>query len=279
MRDTGELRGECSVQTPLVWTLGGPARGIGEEAGGLVFTPTFPCGVEVSSTGVIGAPLRRIGNWQGNVGDPSCPGALALVKGHVQARQFAARPDPLTGFDAFGPCDPQTSFEPQVKLAISSTGMPGWTLFDSDSAIIVPAGHVTLWVFAPVTWQSLGRRPSTVPESWVEVALKVSACPCDCGYTPEGQLTEWLPIVGELIAPIADRMLIKPQRARTLEVSSEGLSAVRVQAFTNPTGVGAPLSTVSVAPQGREYFENWGAPYLALESNQTSVAHLRWGLL
>lgn len=267
---------ECSNANPLHWTFGGPARG---EGTGLVFTPRAPCGIEVTALGAFGNPLRQIGWWEGKVGDPSCPGGLALIRGHMQAQQPEVRPDPLSRFRAFGPCEPQTSSEPLVKLAVGADGFPGWVIFDSDSSILVPAGHITLRVFAPSTWATMGRTPTPVPAGWTWAALKVYACPAPCGTVWPGELTEWLPILGEAPSPIADRVLIRPQRAKMLEVSSEGLPALRVEAHTEPNATLTPLSTVAIAPQGQQQWEAWGAPYLALDANQTTMAHLRWGLV
>lgn len=264
----------CSARDPLALTLGGPQR---EAVAGLVFTPDNPCGIELDAEGVETAPLVSLFRSTYCLGDIECPGARVLITGHVQARvrQGLAVPSTVT-FAPFGGCTGASS-EPLLKLAITPCGMSGPVIIDSDSEIVVPAGSTQIEVLGPADWHNMGQAPAT-EAGWTDVSLKVSACPLDCCYCPEGFLTEWLRVmrVGE---DSASRMLVRPRRARRMQAAIASFTAVTIDFFHEPTGTVGPLASVNIAPLGQETFDPWGAsPYLRIAAADTFTALLRWGV-
>jgi len=248
------------------WTIGGPVR---LERRGLAFTPGRPCGTELDASGVELARLRTVATWSGQVGG-SAPGDLVVVRGDVQARTLAAVAIGST-FTAFGSCEPQASSEPVVKLALASNG-EGFTVIDSDTAVVMPAGCLVLNVLAPEDWRLLGRRDNIGP--WTDVVLRVSVCPYR-GDTPDGTLTEWFPFQGQDPIAQAARMMLRPRRAVGVEVSSQGPAALTVFGTNNADGT-LPLASTLLQPLQVQYFERWGAPYMGIDANQQTTAHIRW---
>lgn len=209
--------GCCTPQSPWSTKLAGPDPG-SASLSGLAFTVANPCGATVAPVTFVQTPLQTIARWSGCVGDTSAPGNLVLVQGHVQAiteERNSTSPRPNLGSD----CLPNSrTTEPHVKLAITSCGKPGPVIIDADSSIVVPAGPITIDVLAPIGWGE-GIIPTSEGEGlpWTDVTLKVSACPCSCGYTPCGWLTAWG--VDDIAALIGTRVLVRPRRARRLQMT------------------------------------------------------------
>jgi hypothetical protein len=219
------------------WTLriGGPQPD--EDRNSLLFTPTFPCGVErsVAFNADDDAPLVRIATGKFCLGDECDPTRLVLLRGHVQAIDSQRGPgviDPLN-IDA---CE-GASAAPRVKIEVWPCGWPGGVIIDSDSEIVVPAGDTSINVLAPGPrvggvlagtggWVR-GRTTLADTTSWTDVTLRIAACPLDC-YVPPGVLSEWFIGIDDT-TDVADRILIRPRRARRLELG--GIAAAAIETF------------------------------------------------
>lgn len=223
---------ECPSQQSWSLQIGGPQAG--EDQRSLLFTPDFPCGVERSAAfdPADDRPLQRIRTGNFCLGDGCDPSRMILIRGHVQSL------DSVRGPGAIGPrtidvCEGAPS-QPRVKLEIWPCGWPGSVIVDSDSEIVVPAGKTSINVLAPGNtiaadgspipntggWDRLGRATLADATAWTDVTLRVSACPVDCCYCPEGVLTEWISGLTDAAPALADRILVRPRRARRLEVNN-----------------------------------------------------------
>lgn len=207
------VHGKCTSAEPLVIPLGGPLAD--EDRLGLVFTPTRPCGVEVGPTVATLNPLVLLYTWTECVGEPDCPGAMVLLRASVQ-RLVSQRSGDLRSQHISG-CEGETA-EPRVKLKIQACGNQGPVWIDSDSQIVIPAGLCTIEVWGPNNWHLMGRF-TTGSVTWTDVWLKITACPLDC-YAPSGVLTTWLRYTEPAWAAIADRVFLRPRRARGLLVNA-----------------------------------------------------------
>lgn len=215
---------ECPSTDGLMLRIGGPAPD-GVNRRSLVFTPTFPCGIERGPgfAAADDAPLVRIATMKVCVGDGCDPSRMVLIRGHVQAGDSTRGVgviDPRT----FDVCEGASS-APRVKLEIQSCKWAGSVIIDSDSEIAVPSGDVSINVLAPgPNAAGLGafvRGQTTIaaPTPWQDVTLRIGACPLDC-YTPPGVLTEWIAGITDVVGSPQDRTLIRPRRARRLEMDN-----------------------------------------------------------
>lgn len=219
-------RVECPSTESFVLRIGGPTTDVSGRRS-LVFTPDFPCGIERGPAfdPAGDAPLVRIATPTFCLGDTCDPTRMVLIRGHVQAGDSVRGPgaiDPRT----FDPCEGASS-HPRVKLEIWSCHWTGSVIIDSDSEIVVPAGGTSINVLAPGPdpagaggWV---RGRTTIPGeeevSWSDVTLRIGACPLDC-YVPPGVLTEWIAGLTDVVGTAAQRTLIRPRRARRLEINS-----------------------------------------------------------
>lgn len=208
--------GCCTPQQPWSTRIAGPNPQSGAAQFGLLFSVDNPCGALQDDTLLEETPLAVVAVWEGCIGDPSSPGQLALIQGHVQAinsTRSSSTPRPNLGTDCLA--NVRTT-EPLLKLAITSCGKAGPTFIDSDSALVVPAGPAVIKVLAPTGWGEGISPPTAEAGPWTDVSLKVSACPCNCGFNPKGNLTEWGFV--DILADAADRVLVRPRRARQLQM-------------------------------------------------------------
>lgn len=259
------------------WTtlLGGPSN---ENTGsGLLFTPGFPCGVEVTAAAVVLQPLRTLARWTGCIG-VSKPGARAIITADVAtgvrtvgvgAVSFVSPPDT---------CGPSAA--PRVKLKWTPCGKGHAVIFDSDSPMVVPAGMCTIEILAPEPWAVMGRSSVAVTSTWTDVDLKVRACPCDC-YAPSGYLTEWTPLdaVAETL-----RVLVRPRRARRLSVGclTAAGAAQALSIGLREFAAGTTLGIVNWAAANNAIADDpfGGFPFLLIDPPGTArgFAALRWEL-
>lgn len=208
---------ECLPQRPAMLRLGGPPPDAARD--GLIFTDDAPLGAEVSATELVRIPMITVARIGGCAGDPSC-GGRALITAHVQSviSSRAAGDNPLVFGESL---DNVATSAPRVKLAVTSCGVPGPVIIDSDSALVVPAGPVQIRVLVPGpdlagagAWQVGGAVPSGF-EDWNDVVLKIAICPMiGDAFWPKGVLTEWLEFSDATTLP--NRVLLRPRRARTL---------------------------------------------------------------
>jgi len=208
---------ECLPQRPATLRLGGSPPNAARD--GLIFSDDAPLGAEVSATELLRIPMITVARIGGCAGDPSC-GGRALITAHVQSVIRVV--DAGEGPPVFGESLPNVATSaPRVKLAITSCGVPGPVIIDSDSALVVPTGPVQVRVLVPGpdlagdgAWQVGGSVPVGF-ESWNDVVLKIAICPMrDDAFWPKGVLTEWLEFSDA--TPLASRVLLRPRRARSL---------------------------------------------------------------
>jgi len=279
----------CERPGLSVW-IGGVAAG--EERDGLIFDVANPCGLEVNAARSDVAPLRRVTLWRGCLQYTGAPGERVTVSGHVLSRsRDGIGPGRIT-WSPLDPCGPGVvSSAPRIKLAVSSCGVPGEVIIDSDSQISVPAGEVTIDALIPAGstaagagrddgWQVLGTVELDSPQTFEEVQLIVRACPPSNEWTPGGVLTEWMPLDFE----VPDgRVLVRPRRARSLAVQASDVGvpfaprAVTVEwRQTLTRGIGA--TTFAAASQ--QIVDPWGAaPFLRVLPSASGRAVLRWGIV
>jgi hypothetical protein len=92
-------------------------------------------------------------------------------------------------------------------------------IIDADSELVIPAGPFTIEVLAPADWFPVPGESGSVETELCDVTLRVTACPCDCGYHPQGRLTEaWTQDEAFETMP-----LVRPRRSRI--VTAYGQSA------------------------------------------------------
>ncbi len=214
--------GCCTAQQPWSTRIAGFNPQSGAAQFGLLFSTDNPCGALQDDTLFEQTPLEVVAIWEGCVGDAECPGQLVHVQGHVQAistDRGSATPRPNLGTDCLA--NMRTS-EPLLKLAITSCGKPGPTFIDSDSSLVVPAGPLVIKVMAPTTWGEGISPPEAEATPWTDVSLKVTACPIRQGHPPPGYLTEWG--FADIAAAIDTRMLVRPRRARHLQMTGATLA-------------------------------------------------------
>lgn len=233
MSSIPEARGCCTPQSPWTSRLVGPAvLGPQEGLANFVVSPVvgdeteFPCGAMIEGTWHNTAPpvtvgLQPFAEWSGCVGDPSKPGALVLVRGHVRALQQNGIVRP-----SMGGCMPGVrSRVAQLKLGITACGMPGPVFIDLDSELVIPAGPCTIQVFGTPLWSQNAPKQDSVEDVNLWVDLAVTACPCDCGYHPQGRLT-WYMQQDFANTPDDGATLVVPRRAR--RVNATGLRGATV---------------------------------------------------
>lgn len=250
----------------------------------LVFNPAFPCGVERGSTFAAAddVPLKRIATFGACI-DPE-PGAKTLVRGTVLAR---ARAVPAGELRPVAPrvCDADVQNSAlQVKLRVAHCDDPVPVIIDADSAVVMPAGQIQIDVLVPgdvpadpFDW-STGVQQLAAPQTVLDVLLRVSACPLRGCYCPDGQLTEYLQFIDTEAA--INRILLRPQRARSLEISQVGQGSVNATFLRDLTGALAGLGLVSFnSGNAIDYIRLAGASpaiLLGLPAAGTSNVYVRW---
>lgn len=273
----GGRYGDCSRSRPLAVKLGGPASS--EGLPGLAFTPDFPCGMTADATGLVRVALQRIRVWEGCLGD-DCS-ALALIDAAVAARDRvvpAGQATPTSPDDC--QVDSRTS-EMSVKLAITACGWRYPVIIDSDSRVVVPVGPATIDVLAPVGF-SQSSQIVGAESDWTDVSIRVSGCPTSCCEV-DGALTEWLFVdPADPASSLADRMVLRPRRAHTLQASAVDAAGAVVNvpvrfydhgATSQPLGghtlqQGFPLAVLPIG----------AASYIELVPAAAATVMLRWGI-
>lgn len=272
------------------WTLriGGPQPD--ENRTSLLFTPQNPCGVERDPTfdPTLNSPLVRIATARFCLGDGCDPTRMVLIRGHVQSLDSIRGPgviDPRT----IDSCDGASS-APRVKLEVWPCGWPGGVIIDSDSEIVVPAGDTSINVLAPGPNPSGGGGPNaggwirgrttlTDAVGWTDVTLRIAACPIDC-YVPPGVLTEWAAQVIDT-TPVADRILVRPRRARRLELNTRDAlgvaTATQVDLLQDTAGATISLGSI-LFPTGPATVNMFGAAQaiVLVGSGAGTFAYIRW---
>lgn len=266
----------CKTGRPWTVLLGGPQPA--EAQVGLAFTEEFPCGVELDATGANVQPLQVLTSWSGRVGrfdahGDGIPGELVLLQANVASFDRTVVGPTRIEWRSIRACEGISS-QPRVKLRIKQCGFPEPVIIDSDASMVMRAGLATIDVLAPYDWVEQHTITDVEAEDtvlWTDTRVRISACPYN-DHSPKAQLTEWVPYDPATVSP---PMLVRPRRARRLEVSTFGPAAVTVQAFQQ--GVAAPVSQTNAAPLGQVAFDPWGAmPLLRVISDQPHTAHLRW---
>lgn len=304
-------RGPCTNERPWTVLLGGPDL-IDEADNGLVFSAENPCGAELG-TALAQTPLVVLDAWANMLGDVpqsrctspasdrsagwcspnddgdcwwcrrpcSKPGARALISGHVLAHATTQGPGVVSS-EKIPPCGANVmSSQPRVKLRVTSCGSPGPVIIDSDSVLVVPAGYTEIEVIGPASWQIMGRVELEDETLWMDTTLRITGCPISCCYCPAGELTEWLTFADT--TELADRVLVRPRRARRLAMHGATLAGVLatvgVQAMLDPGGVF--IIGASAFTAGTPTLEVIGAaPFWAPVSPAGTIrATLRWGIV
>jgi hypothetical protein len=268
----GERYGVCTRSRPLVVKLGGPASS--EGLPGLAFTPDFPCGMTADATGAGRVALQRIPAWRGCLGDDCSP--HALVDAAVGARDRVVTAGQITPDSPDG-CEGRTS-EMAAKLAITACGWRYPVFIDSDSRIVVPAGPAEIDVLVPVGF-SMTSQVVAGETDWTDISIRVSGCGVSCCEV-DGAFTQWLFVdpAGEL----ADRMVLRPRRAHTLQVSAVDAAGALVNVpvrFYDHGTTSAPLGgntlqqgfPLALLPIG-------AASYIELVPAAGATVMLRWGI-
>lgn len=252
------MAGDCTRAHPWTVLLGGPVAGQ-DEMQSLTFDVANPCGTEISSADESSHPLQVIQQTSTCVDvcadeyerktdcgmlcprPPSNDGHHAIVTGHVQGRLVEHGSGPWVPA-VIGACQGFNRV-PRLKLAIESCGIPGAVLIDADTSIIVPAGKISVKVLAPESFFAAGSGPVLGEEgSITDVTLRVTVCPLQDAYVPNGQLTGWLTFVQA--ATVTQRTIVVPRRARRFQINATtqpgGVSSnVQVDLFDgDPAGGG-----------------------------------------
>lgn len=278
--------GDPCKKTGLNTVIGGAD---GEGRGGLVFDADNPCGMETNEGGVDVAALRRVRLYSDCIEYTGEPGERVMIIGHVLSRTTTREAGPVP-IETLNPCgDGVVTTSPRIKLAISSCGIPGEVIIDSDSQISMPAGLITIDALIPGDdaagddgWAVMGTTVIASPETFTQTQLVVRACPPAQCWCPGGVLTEWLP--GDPEAP-ETRALIRPRRARSLAVQSVDAGGptnplATIVEWSNARGGLPPIGATNVLATTQQTIDPVGAaPFWRVTPAGTGVTSLRWGIV
>lgn len=276
--------GFCLPHHPWVVRVAGPPLNENHPSSltGLIFTPSFPCGATIDNAGVDSNAINalitvaRYGGCAGGTEVPRCidgmpvvdertgrpvfdriyrDGELVLIRGTVSALQGEHNPADVAR--SWGSCDrnvqPSTL---EVKLAVRACGLPEPVIIDADSEVVIPAGPFTIDVLAPHDWFPVPGLSGSVETRLNDVTLRVTACPCDCSYHPQGRLTEaWTQDENfepmPLVRPRRSKLVTAFGRAAALTPATVTLDAVQ-RPGSNAPGDGMGMlnsSVISGQPQ------------------------------
>jgi hypothetical protein len=216
--------GHCTPGSPFVVNLQGPPAD--EDRLSLVFSPAFPCGVEIGATPATLAPLIKLAQWSGCLGDTDCPGQMVVVRSSVQRLIQSLPAEERRRVGHISECEGDTA-EPRVKIEITHCGNAAPVWIDSDSSIVVPAGPAVIQIWGPGpdaagagAWVADRAVDIELADTaWADVWVKITGCPCTCD-DPNGILTTWLNYSEPAWAAIADRVFLRPRRARKMGINS-----------------------------------------------------------
>lgn len=238
------VEGTCSPRHPLVLPVGGPQYGEDEQS--LVFTPEYPCGVELNTSLANPRRLVKLAPWVGCVGERD---ERVVISASVQKLDSTRGPGQIAAVHV-GSCEGD-AVEPRLKLRVMACGYAAPVWIDADSDLVVSAGPIEIDLFGPggeagvrEPWRVYGRRVLAFEEEWTDVQVKIVACRAD-GYMPEGTLSEWLRNVDVPANPEDAIVLLRPRRARRLRINASTIagatSNVSVRFLQESVAGSAPL--------------------------------------